>query len=42
MLYVYYVVCCILCTRTEINDLLTTFCLTIIPREKNIYNHSNL
>ena len=21
-----YVLCCILCTRTEINELLTTFC----------------
>ena len=26
MIYVYYVVCRILCTRTEINELLTTFC----------------
>ena len=41
MIYIYYVVCCILCTRTEINELLTTFCY-VIPREKNIYNHSNL
>ena len=23
---IYYAVCCILCTRTEINELLTTFC----------------
>ena len=44
MIFVYYVVCCILCTRTKINELLThsVMCLTIILREKNIYNHSNL
>ena len=40
MLYVYYVVCCMFCGQNYWPH--SVICLTIIPREKNIYNHSNL
>ena len=44
MIDIYYVVCCILCTRTEINELLTTFCYVFNNNTtwEIIYNHSNL
>ena len=33
MICIYYVVCCILCTRTEINELLITFCYVFNVRK---------